>query len=110
MVRYDCRVCGENVFDVVDIEHLGTLPHTWTCSGCQRVYVGELDDAGNLIVYQRGYKRSAKVFKSLALVEPTPAPPAEEPSEGEPAPAEETGGPVEDESQEPEESAEEAEE
>lgn len=62
-VRYDCKFCGENVFDVVDIEHLDTLPRKWVCSGCGREYIGELDNEGNLIVYQKGYKRKPKRVK-----------------------------------------------
>ena len=72
MVRFDCKFCSENVFDVVDIEHLDTLPRTWVCSGCGRKYTGELDENGNLIVYQKGYKRSASVYKAPALIEPAP--------------------------------------
>ena len=125
MVRYDCRFCGENVFDVVDIEHLGTLPHTWTCSGCQRVYIGELDDSGNLIVYQKGYKRSARVYRKPDSIEPAPAPsesleeepaPSGESTEEEPTPGaeesteEESSKPESGEpAQEPEETAEEGE-
>ena len=97
MLRFDCKFCSENVFDVVDIEHLDTLPRTWVCSGCGRKYTGELDDSGNLIVYQKGYKRSASVYGAPALVEPAsgerdlgpevaPEEPAEEPTEEQPEP------------------------
>lgn len=91
MVRYDCRFCEENVFDVVDIEHLDTLPRTWTCSGCGRKYIGEFDDSGKLIVYQKGYRQSARVYEETAEhlkeIEPTPGseetiePPAPGPEE-----------------------------
>ena len=101
MVRYDCHFCGENVFDVVDVEHLDTLPRTWVCSGCGREYTGELDEDGNLIVYQIGYKR-ARALVALAPIpevipepEAVPAPGIEELAE------EEAGSPAEEPPEEP---------
>ena len=100
MVRFDCKFCSENVFDVVDIKHLDTLPRTWVCSGCGREFTGELDEKGTLIVYQKGYKpKPRQPQKTAAPVpgseifpepeEPTEEPPeevaAEEPEPGEPA-------------------------
>jgi len=108
MVRKDCKFCGENVFDVVDIKHLDTLPRTWVCSGCGREYTGELNDLGELLVYQKGYKPKprqpqktaapvpgSEIFPEPEVVsapgpeEPTEEPPeevaAEEPEPGEPA-------------------------
>ena len=106
MVRYDCHFCGENVFDVVDVEHLDTLPRTWVCSGCGREYTGELDEDGNLIVYQRGYKR-ARTLVALAPIpevspepEAVPAPGIEELAEVEPAPAVEAEAPTEEQPEE----------
>lgn len=85
MVRYDCRFCTENVFDVVDIEHLDTLPRTWVCSGCGRKYTGELDEEGRLIVYLKGYKRTARVYEEPGL---TPIEGESEPGEDETEPGE----------------------
>lgn len=63
MLRKDCRHCGENIFEVQDITHLGAIPHEWTCSGCGRVYVAKMNKAGGLVVYQRGYPKAATVYK-----------------------------------------------
>ena len=54
MIRYDCNKCGENVFEVVNIEHLGIMPHKWVCSGCGRIYRGVIK-AGKVIVYRLGH-------------------------------------------------------
>lgn len=63
MERYDCRICGENVFVVQSIEHLGSLPRTLTCAGCQTRYTVELGAGGKLRVY-RGNLRKPKTVKA----------------------------------------------
>ena len=82
MIRSDCKFCGENIFDVVDIEHLGTLPHTWVCSGCGREYKAELNHSGKLVVYRKG-RRPKSLKRKPKKIEPAPGPeePAPEPED-----------------------------
>ena len=89
MVRYDCQDCGENVFDVVDVEHLDTLPRTWVCSGCGREYTGERDEEGRLIVYLKGFEETARVYEETRLT-PIESEPGEDDQTSEPAEDEQT--------------------
>lgn len=73
MLRFDCKYCGENVFDVQGIDHLGDLPHEWTCCGCGRIYVAKYNKDGQLIVYKKGYPRGAVKYDVFEF-EPIPDP------------------------------------
>jgi hypothetical protein len=65
MLRFDCKHCGENIFDVQGIDHLGDLPHEWICSGCGRKFVAKVNKDGQLVVHQRSYPRGARVLATL---------------------------------------------
>jgi hypothetical protein len=63
MLRFDCKFCGENIFVVQDIDHLGGVPHKWKCCGCGRYYRANANDDGLLIVYPLGDKNHAAVYE-----------------------------------------------
>lgn len=74
MERFDCRKCGENVFVVQGIEHLGPLPRELVCAGCGTKYTAELTPKGRLSVHQGGPRkpRAAKPKESAKPKGETP--------------------------------------
>ena len=73
---YDCGQCKENIFDVQDIEHLGSLPRTFSCNGCPARYTAEMVD-GKLKVYRGGLRKPKKKAAAKAAVTPKPPEPGE---------------------------------
>lgn len=65
MLKFNCEICHENVFEVNGVEHLVPLPHEITCSGCGKVYVCMIDGKGNLGIRRKGTKRTRRLLRPI---------------------------------------------
>jgi len=73
MLRYDCKACGENIYEVKDEEHLGVLPVTLTCNGCGTKYTSGIVK-GKLKTYKGTKIPKPRKPRKAKVVEPTTAP------------------------------------
>jgi len=57
MLRGNCNKCGENIFEMPNVEALGPLPRKLTCLGCGRRFLIESAGRGKVVFYRMGMKK-----------------------------------------------------